>query len=85
MSKRCEDESAFPFVCQDLSKFQCHDPGMTLRAYFAGEAMAGMVSNPAPVGEMDAEKVARIAVALADAMIAELEREDEPCSETPQQ
>ena len=31
---------AFPFVVQDVSRYQVHDQGMTLRDYFAAHAPA---------------------------------------------
>jgi plasmid stability protein len=32
--------------CGEYSNFNCTDPGMTLRDYFAGQALAGWVSDP---------------------------------------
>ena len=37
--------AAFPFVCQDHSKYQTAEPGMGLRDWFAGLAMAAIVSH----------------------------------------
>lgn len=59
--------------------------GMSLRAYFAGQALQGLLSNsggPIQVSGMtgwgftncDANDVALVAVSLADAMIAELNK-----------
>jgi len=49
--------------------------GMSLRAYFAGQALAGLNANPAP---QIADSIARVkavwAVADADALIKELEK-----------
>ena len=37
---------AFPFVVHgSISEHQVHDPGMTLRDWFAGQAMAAMLRN----------------------------------------
>jgi hypothetical protein len=62
-------EPAFPV--QDLSKWQGH--GMALRDYFAAHALQGMLAGPVqpqPGPEMYA-RLASIAYALADAMLAE--------------
>lgn len=40
-----EFEPAFPFVCNDLSKNQCAYSGMSLRQYFAGLAMQGLLTR----------------------------------------
>ena len=47
-------------------------PSMTLRQYFAGQAMVGLFSGP-PWAHTSAE-TAQMAVERADALIAELER-----------
>lgn len=47
-------------------------PGMTLRQYYAGKALAGMLSNPETIGPIDG--YAHDAVKAADALIAELEK-----------
>jgi hypothetical protein len=46
--------------------------GMTLRDYFAAAALA---ECPDPITEADAPKVARLAYAIANAMLAEREKE----------
>lgn len=52
--------------------------GMTLRDYFAGQAMQGMLSDPKvgyKQGELDGDEVvAKAAVGFADALLAELRR-----------
>lgn len=53
---------AFPVNIGDSS-------GMTLRQYFAGQAMAGLV------GYGQAKDIAKTAVKYADALLAELGRE----------
>lgn len=48
-----------------------HHPGMTLRDWFAGQALAGWVSDPG-VGAADAaqrQNLAEICYAIADAML----------------
>jgi hypothetical protein len=48
--------------------------GMSLRAWLAGQALAGLMSNPHASGDDGA--IARGALMLADAVIAELNRRD---------
>ncbi len=49
--------------------------GMSLRDYFAGQALAGIAANPVsscyPGGEIQSQAEARLAYRLADAMLAE--------------
>lgn len=62
-----EKEYAFPQAMQagDYSKAT---GGLTLRDYFAAQAMAGFLATPAPVNpKSDAE----LAYRIADAMLAE--------------
>ncbi len=49
------------------------ETGMTLRDYFAGQAVAGLLAQrlPAHQGEDGAETVAQDAYIVADAMLAE--------------
>lgn len=53
--------------------------GMTLRQYYAGQAMAGMLAADAPDYQYHNDKkgLAINAIAAADALIAELEKEKE--------
>jgi hypothetical protein len=60
-----DDESAFP----STDYFMKFHPGMTLRDYFAGQALAGLARN---AGGVDAVKErAAKAYAYADATLAE--------------
>lgn len=51
--------------------------GMTLRDYFAGQALAGMVSNLSIGNPSDAWKKAELCYRFADAMLAEREKGNE--------
>ena len=71
---------AFP-VTQSQSCPSCHigmiqhDTGMTLRDWFAGNAMKGIViSERIDGGNLLGSKIAKTAYRLADAMIAEREK-----------
>jgi len=65
---------AFPFALIDASKVTQRDlPGMSLRDWFAGQALAGWLAS---FGEDQAptapyENQAKLAYGLADAMLAE--------------
>lgn len=45
-------------------------PGMTLRDWFAGQALCGSIAFPIPGNEKIPENAARFAYAYADAMLA---------------
>lgn len=70
MSKVNDGGSAFPFLRESGSQFNplcLGDAGMTLRDYFAGQALAGMIaSGDMPIMKSD---VADQAYHFADAMI----------------
>ena len=90
MSKHSDGGYAFPFIpndqprnpdgtwCQD---WDCGEPGMTLRAWLAGQAMAQMLSPgygfaKAWRDDPGAAKVASLAVEYADALLAKLEKSE---------
>jgi hypothetical protein len=50
-----------------------HRPGMSLRAYFAGQALSGILANTTAV-DLSEGSVAKASVTLADALIAELNK-----------
>jgi len=59
------------FACASVDGYQA---GMTLRDYFAGQAMQGLVANGnIPVSK---NRVAKEAYSYADSMLAERERND---------
>ena len=68
MSKPNDGGPAFP--CTDAKGFVSE--GMSLRDYFAGQAMAGQLADPD--GEIDPKLIARWSYAYADAMLAEREK-----------
>ena len=55
---------AFPQVLDGI----VDKPGMTLRDYFAGQALAGITGDPS-VEDMDQNEIARAAYLYADAML----------------
>ena len=67
---RAQDEARVIAVVQNL--LAATHPGMSLRDYFAGQALAGLCAGsqcaPEPSG------ICRLAVEIADAMIAARER-----------
>ena len=65
MDKLNDSGPAFP--CPEYG-----DTGMSLRDYFAGQAMAGQLADPD--GEIDPKLIARWSYAYADAMLAEREK-----------
>ena len=71
MSERDNGGPAFPV--QDASKWQAH--GMTMRDWFAGQALHGLIAHRFAVhtvGNEDTYSVA--AYTLADAMLAERDK-----------
>lgn len=79
MSEPIDDGgSAFPFgqiseiTGQPINGY--FSAGMSLRAWLAGQALAGALANPHASGDVDAniDLIARGACMLADAVIAEL-------------
>jgi len=59
---------AFPMTGEECHNLRYSQPGMTLRDYFAGQALAGALADPtcdlAPI------ELAKIAYREADAMLA---------------
>jgi hypothetical protein len=54
MSNHNDGGPAFPFICQDHSKYQTAIPGMTIRDYFAAKAMAAIIAKQ-PLGRATPE------------------------------
>lgn len=71
MSKN-DGGSAFPFQASSAEGMNSPDYGMTMRDWFAGTILAGMIANPEIGGS--AEELAHYAYKQADAMIAERDR-----------
>jgi len=59
------------FACADNGK---HQPGMSLRDYFAGQAMNAYGAHPAHDSSTQHPCIAEYCYKLADAMIAEREK-----------
>lgn len=84
MSKKNDGGQAFPAtgeyvefdqeeMTERYSGVHFESPGMTIRDYFAGQALAGQVNYEGLEG-MDAKLVAGCAYELADAMLAERDK-----------
>jgi transcription initiation factor TFIIIB Brf1 subunit/transcription initiation factor TFIIB len=54
-----------------------HQQGMTLRQYYAGLAMQGLCINSFIEGEDDTKRIVIEAIKVADALIEQLEKQDE--------
>ena len=67
-----EGGSAFPVHANHVvfndEVVAAHEPGMRLRDWFAGQALAGLMADPNGSGDMDA--ITRHAYMLADRMLA---------------
>lgn len=61
---------AFPGCVRNSAKKLTRHPGMTLRDYFAGQALAGWLASFPPDCGVKAKQCAELAYELADAMIA---------------
>ena len=60
------DQAAFPVVVPEA--WDSVQNGMSLRDYFAGQALAGITGDPS-VEDMDQNEIARAAYLYADAML----------------
>jgi hypothetical protein len=70
------------FPQNDLSSYGmgpegCNNGGMTLRDWFAGQALGVMLQAPETAGETTAD-IAQAAYVMADAMIAARDKAQEP-------
>ena len=71
------NDPAFPVLaedCQRVNESAMH-PGLTLREYYAGLAMQGLLasrSNHADVWRIDRSDIAMVSRVMADTLLAEL-------------
>ena len=82
MSKQKEGGSAFPMIESDTHGdgrvFHFSTGGMTLRDYFAGQALAGLMGDYTIVKtDETAPWIANFVYKMADAMIAEREKQND--------
>jgi hypothetical protein len=64
-------EYAFPIYTPDMSLGDTAGPGMTLRDWFAGQALAGIVGEHHAAGRIDWQRdAAWAAYSMADAMLS---------------
>lgn len=67
---------AFPLAVDE--SFQFANDGMSLRDWFAGQALAGLLANPVSFGphmQGDPDLITSAADTFADAMLAEREKD----------
>ena len=60
---------AFPSSTGQFPNREYSYPGMSLRDYFAGQALMSMLSTPDKIGEETYEKAAKLSYRFADAML----------------
>ena len=75
--RRDDGGSAFPseqHECQDNTWNQTFDPGMSLRDWFAGQALSKSLSDGIHTDSEGMKVVARAAYEMADAMLKEREK-----------
>lgn len=65
--------SAFPRASISNNKLYINDPGMTIREWYAGQALTGLLAGNI-FGYSQLPEAAQDAVKLADAVISELQR-----------
>lgn len=65
--------AAFPSHLHEPVNPGDHDPqaGMSLRDWFAGQALAGLVANKITLAASDAKRIPELAFVIADTMLAE--------------
>jgi len=83
LSKRNDGGPAFPFAATDQSNVKFQNGGMNLRAYFAGQALMGMLAHGTRYKPRDGRAdwhsaIAEESAQLADAMIAALDEKANP-------
>ena len=69
-------DTAFPMQIEDASTVQFVCSGLTKREYFAALAMQGICGDGIPGSHHNPITTAELAVEYADALIAELNKED---------
>lgn len=83
MSER-DGGPAFPTNVQGANHLSAEDKGMSLRDYFAGQALSGLLSGYMPYQQSptgnDNQSYIETAYVLADAMLAERAKRQEPSS-----
>jgi len=85
MDNKLGDQPAFPDLTYNEVTGQAngHNKGMTLRHYYAGQAMIGILSSIGQAGDeftvnggfIHPESVAKAAINIADAMLIELSKQ----------
>lgn len=65
-----DNPQAFPCLDSSGDGLSMRDPGMTLRDWFAGQALAGMLASEAGIPPYSNSWAAERAYQMADAMLA---------------
>lgn len=75
MNPTIRNRSAFPEAQpKGYQDSRGDKPGMTLRQYYAGQALIGMAADP-NTGSLTTQQIATSCVALADALCEELAKQ----------
>lgn len=77
-----EGGSAFPFANDEDKQYHWIHHGMSMRDWFAGQALAGMCSRVDPISLREdhsvPDDIAKLAWAIADAMLSEANDPNKP-------
>lgn len=71
MSKEPKDEPAFPQECEVDPRFSRTFSGLSMRDWFAGQALMSMLGTPMVIRDEDYATAAKLSYRFADAMLAE--------------
>lgn len=67
---KTKNQAAFPLKHSDDK----YNPGMTLRDYFAGQVIVGIISNQDNNGQFSLRESARVAYEIAEALLTERQK-----------
>lgn len=70
-----QDKTAFPFTCKDANQYQYMESGMTLRQYYIGQALQGLLCSNRHF--ISTNCAAQQAIECADAVMDILEKKSD--------